>query len=140
VKSKLLHLSVAVQDPKRCAEILAELTGGETEVFSPLKGSYVCLWGGWEGQFIEFYPAGTILKETASGCEFAIRPLKERSHGIHLNITTQKSLGEIQQIADKNNCPHHPRLKEGGPLYEVWLDERKLLVELVSDEIRSTIR
>jgi len=140
VKSKLLHLSVAVQDPKRCAEVLAELTGGETEVFSPLKGSYVCLWGGWEGQFIEFYPADTILKETVSGCEFTTRPVKERFHGIHLNITTQKPLEEIKKIADRNHCPHHPRPKEGGPLYEVWLDEGKLLVELVSDEIRSTIR
>ena len=111
MKSKLLHLSVAVQDPKRCAEILAELTGGETEVFSPLKGSYVCLWGGWEGQFIEFYPAGTILKETASGCEFAIRPLKKRSHGIHLNITTQKSLGETKPSPLVAKIPLTPKMK-----------------------------
>lgn len=136
----MMHISVSVKEPKKCAEILAELTDGKAEVFSPLANSHVCLWGGWEGQFIEFYPAGTELINTPEGCDFDHDKTKGSSHGIHIAIEVSKPLADIQKIADKHQCPHRGRPQDGGPVYEVWLDEGKLLIELVSDEIRQIVK
>jgi len=139
-RSQMMHVSVSVREPKKCAEALAEITDGKADIFSPLGGSYVCLWGGWEGQFIEFYPTGTELLNTPEGCDFGHDKTKGGSHGVHVAIEVSKTLSEIQRIADKHQCPHRGRPHGGGPVYEVWLDEGRLLVELVSDEIQKTVR
>jgi len=138
-RAALKHLSISVGNPQECAEILAKITGGKVEEFSPLQKSFVCLWGGWDGQFIEFYPEGTILKETSQGCEFGRVDRKSGLHGVHLELQTPVELCEIQRIAEKYKCPHHPRPRDGGPLYEVWIDNGKLLIELVSDEIGKVV-
>lgn len=138
--SRMMHISVSVKEPRKCAETLAELTDGKVEVFSPLANSYVCLWGSWEGQFIEFYPTGTELLNMSEGCDFGHDKAKGSSHGIHIAIEVSKPLADIQKIADKHQCPHRGRPQGGGPVYEVWLDEGKLLIELVSDEIRQVIQ
>jgi len=139
-RSNMQHISIAVGDPKKCAETLAELTDGEAALFSPLEKSFVSMWGGWEGQFIEFYPAGTVLLNTPEGCEFGHDKARGSSHGVHIAIEVEKSLVEIQKIAESHQCPHRGRPEGGGPVYEVWLDDGKLLIELVSDEIRKTIK
>lgn len=135
-----MHISVVVGEPEKCAKILAELTDGKAEVFSPLENSYVCMWGGWEGQFVEFYPSGTVLLNTPEGCGFGEDKAKGSSHGVHIAIEVLRPLADIQKIADKHQCPHRGRPQGGGPVYEVWLDSGKLLIELVSDEILKKVR
>ena len=66
----LKHISIGVKDPKHAVTVLAELTMGKVLPFSPVKGGYACLWPDWEGQFIEFYPKGTVVVPTDEGADF----------------------------------------------------------------------
>lgn len=134
--AKLKHLSCAVANPRRAADALAKLTQGQVEPFHPLPGAFVCLWGGWENQFVELYPKGKgiVPGDGDDGGDFADVDSFTRG-SVHLNLDTEVSAEEIKKIAAEFGYRYCYRPKSGGPLHEVWL-ENELLVELVSPELR----
>ena len=54
--------SIAARDPKRAAEVLAELMGGSVIPFPPNPGSFFALQLDEHGSGVEVYPAGTKLQ------------------------------------------------------------------------------
>jgi hypothetical protein len=133
MKTQLRHLSVGVRDPKGCAEKLAALTGGKTAPFHPVDGGYVCLWGGWEGQFVEFYPKGTELYATDEGGEFRAGSASG-GNSVHLNLTVEATTAEIVERAKRQGSRYVFRAGSGGPLHEVWIEE-DFLVEVVTPDL-----
>lgn len=134
---EIRHLSINVQNPKRCSRILAELTQGKSQEFKAknLKGAWVTIWDESKNQLIEFLPLGYRLKPSKDGVIF-----EKTSHlipsGQHIQIFTPEKLKIIQTLGEDEGCFHMARLdvRKGGPLYEFWIEE-SFLVELVSEEI-----
>jgi len=135
VKAPLKHLSVGVKDPKQAADALAELTGGNVRPFRPVKGAYVCLWPDWSGQFIEFYPSGTVLVPTDDGADFRKTTNRSEFRSIHINLDTELTGNEVKTIAGRYGFRHVFRPSDGGPLHEVWI-ENALLIELVTKDLQ----
>ena len=62
----LFHVSIEADDPRRIAEVIAELWDGAAAPFpSVTPGSWVALSGDERGTMIEIYPRGTELHEVA---------------------------------------------------------------------------
>ena len=134
--TKIKHLSVGVIDPKRAAECLANLSEGTIEPFHPVEEAYVCLWGGWEGEFVEFYPKQVHLRPTSQGAEFDETLAKVPDYAAtHINLDVDLTGDEVIAIAKEYEFQHHFRPSHGGPLHEVWI-ENELLVELVTKDLR----
>ncbi len=133
--TQIRHLSIGVNDPKQAAEAVAELTRGKVSPFHPVKNGYVCLWSGWAGQFIEFYPKDIRLVLTNEGADFQRSPITDAFHSTHLNLTTDLTGDEVKNIAKKYSYHHYFRPSNGGPLHEVWIDDQFLL-ELVTKELQ----
>lgn len=133
---KIKHLSIVVQNPKRAAHVLAELSGGRPESFGStnMQGAWVCLWGGDTDELIEFLPEGYLLHSTELGANFKKSDAKLGYNSTHFQIEVDIPLAKIKEIASKHNCHHYFRPRFGGPLYEVWIEDQ-CLVEFVSAEI-----
>ena len=131
----LRHISIGVKDPKHAATVLAELTLGKVQPFSPVKGGYVCLWPDWDGQFIEFYPEGTMVIPTDEGADFEIGKDLSEFSPVHMNLDTDLTGEEVKAIAARYGYKYHFRPRDGGPLHEVWI-ENSLLIELVTKDLR----
>ena len=64
----LFHVSIEADDPRRVAEVVAEIWGGIAAPFPAVAaGSWVALSGDDKGSLIEFYPRGTELHESDDG-------------------------------------------------------------------------
>lgn len=131
----LRHLSIGVDNPKRAADAVAELTNGNVQSFHPVKGAYVCLWPDWSGQFVEFYPNGVQLVPTAEGSEFQNAKNAPEFSSTHINLDTDLIGDEVKVIAARYGYKHHFRPSDGGPLHEVWIDN-SILFELVTKDLR----
>lgn len=135
MSTALRHLSIGVNDPKRAAEAVAQLTKGNVQSFHPVKGAYVCLWPDWSGQFVEFYPKEVQLVPTAEGAEFrSVHNIPEFS-STHINLDTDLTGNEVKSIAARYEYKHYFRPSDGGPLHEVWI-ENSILIELVTRDLR----
>ncbi|MFN6538144.1 MAG: hypothetical protein RM021_017605 [Nostoc sp. EkiNYC01] len=55
------HISIAANNPRHVAEVLAKLLGGKTAPFPSHPGSYVAVALDEQGTLIEVYPLGTEL-------------------------------------------------------------------------------
>jgi hypothetical protein len=55
------HISFPAREPKRVAEVLAELIGGMCLPFFPHEGAFMAVSGDAHGSLIEVYPEGTGL-------------------------------------------------------------------------------
>jgi len=133
MKTQLKHLSLAVRNPKAAAEKLAELTEGQAVPFHPVTGGWVCLWGGWDNQFVEFYPKGTVIFNSGEGGDFRDDP-KAEGQPVHLNLSVGGSTADVVALAKRLGCPYHFRPGDGGPLHEVWLEE-DFMVEIVTPDL-----
>lgn len=135
---KITHLSITVEDPRRSATILAEMTNGKAAPFkSPnMEGAFVCMWGGNQDELIEFLPNGYLMYLSERGADFKKTDQNIPYNSTHFQLRTSISLEKIKTLADKYNCPHYLRAskRRGGALYEVWIEEC-CLVEFTSEEI-----
>lgn len=134
--SRISHLSVGVSNPKRAAEALAELTHGELRPFTPVPGAFACLWGGWEGQFVEIYPKNVQVIPTDEGADFTEDKEASKFGSVHINLRVDLTGDQVKTLAKKYGYTYHFRPYGGGPLHEVWL-ENELMVELVTKDLWS---
>src|SRR5829696_7377847 len=129
----LNHISIAVNEPKRVAGILAELWGGMVIPFPPAPGSYIVLANDGKGSGVEVTPAGTVLVPgeglppeddlNAATAEYEAKFVKSefvpQYVATHLNISTELSIDEIKAIGKR----------EGGrfQLVELWIEDNFML-------------
>ena len=133
---KIKHLSITVRNPERVAKILAELTAGKAERFlsKTMTEAWICIWNREEKELIEFLPDKYLLQPSETGAVYQPVETSQGYNSTHVLLEIERPLREIIAIADRYNCHHYFRPKFGGPLYEVWIEDR-FLVEFVSDEI-----
>jgi catechol 2,3-dioxygenase-like lactoylglutathione lyase family enzyme len=127
------HLSIAARDPKRAAEVLAELMGGTAVPFPPNPGSFFALQLDDHGSGVEVYPAGTALEPNGSdGGSFVSRPAG-RYGATHFALSVATDADAVEQIAGRagwqcfrcNRGPFH--------VIEVWV-ENETMVEILPPE------
>jgi hypothetical protein len=127
------HLSIAAQDPKRAAGVLAELMGGEAVPFPPNPGSFFAVQLDEYGSGVEVYPAGTTLEP---GGEVGGSFVKKEARGYgstHFALSVATDAAAVKRIAE--NAGWHCYDCNRGPFHviEVWV-ENQTMVEILPPE------
>lgn len=143
------HISIAVNEPERVANFLAELWGGIVYPFPPVPGAFFVLANDGKGTAVEITPAGTILvpgeglpdendlaaSTEAYEAQFIKSELIPRYVATHLNINTQMSVEEIRELAKREGWRVLVCNRGGGlfQLVEVWV-ENTFMLEVMTPE------
>ena len=142
-------ISIAVNEPQRVANVLAEIWDGMVFPFPPAPNSYFVIANDGRGTAVEITPAGTVLvpgegfpdeNDTTAPTEeyeakFVKGDLVPRYVATHLNINTKKSIDEIREIAKREGwrvlvCNRGEGLFQ---LIEVWV-ENSFMLEVMTPE------
>ena len=102
----LFHVSIEADDPRRFAEVVAELWGGAAAPFPPVTpGSWIALAGDERGSAIEFYPRGTEIHETPGDHDATgVRVEPRRFNATHFAMATKLSQDEVLAICAREGC------------------------------------
>lgn len=143
------HISIAVNEPERVANFLAEIWDGLVFPFPPAPNSFFVLANDGKGSAVEVTPAGTVLVPgeglpdeddlNAATEEFEAKfvrsDLVPRYVATHLNISSKKGIDEIREIAKREGwrvlvCNRGEGLFQ---LVEVWV-ENTFMLEVMTPE------
>lgn len=143
------HISIAVNEPERVANFLAEIWDGIVYPFPPAPDSYFVLANDGKGTAVEVSPTGTILVPgeglpdendlEADTSEFEAKfvqsEFKPRYVATHMNINTTKSISEIREMANREGWRVLVCNRGGGlfQLIEVWV-ENTFMLEVMTPE------
>jgi hypothetical protein len=143
------HISIAVNEPERVANFLAEVWDGIVYPFPPVPGGFLVLANDGKGTGVEITPAGTILvpgeglpdendldaSTEAFEAQFIKSEFVPRYVATHLNISTQKSIDEIREIANREGWRVLVCNRGGGlfQLVEVWVED-SFMLEVMTPE------
>ena len=143
------HISIAVEDPKRVADVLAEIWDGMVYPFPPAPGSFFVIANDGKGTAVEITPAGTVIVPgeglpdendlDAATEEYEARFVKSdlvpRYVATHLNINTRKGIDEIRAIAKRENWRVLVANRGEGlfQLVELWV-ENTFMLEVMTPE------
>jgi hypothetical protein len=121
----LFHVSVEADDPRKVAEALAQIWGGEAFPFPPVGvGSWVAIAGDEYGSMIEVYARGTELHEGSGGeGAFGVTTAQRRNSATHFAMGTPLSAEQVMTIAARNGwSAKYCRRADRFGLIEVWID------------------
>jgi hypothetical protein len=125
------HMSFGVSDPKRVAQVLAELAGA-TAMRAPTppfpNGAWFVLAGDDRGSFLEILPATAVFDPDAP-LGLKQRPAAFEPVNAHVLISTVKSAGEIEAIAKREGWTSQEVETGLFKVIKLWID-RVVLVEL----------
>ena len=132
----LFHLSTDARDPRRVAEVLAEIMGGKATPFPPVaQGSWVAHSGNALNTLVEVYPEGTLLVEGPDGAVGLPGPTRSRS-AVHFALGTHLSEAGIHAIARREGWPVETH--SGGGMFrviEIWIEGARL-AEILTVEMQ----
>ena len=143
------HISIAVNEPERVANVLGEIWDGVVFPFPPAPGSFFVLANDGRGTAIEVTPAGTVMvpgeglppedeldAETSEHeSKFAKSDLVPRYVATHVNINSKKSIDEIREIGKREGWRVFVANRDHGlfQLVELWIEDQ-FLVEVMTPE------
>jgi hypothetical protein len=132
----IFHFSIAADDPKRTATMLAELWRGEALPFPMLgRGSWIAHAGDDGRSSIEVYPRGLALYP---GERFGdLRPETPSQYvPFHAAVATPLSIEQVEEIGRRYGCK--TRVCQRGPWFRViefWVDN-VLMLEMLTPEMQ----
>ncbi|NNM78252.1 hypothetical protein HJG53_15270 [Sphingomonas sp. ID1715] len=132
----LFHLSIEADDPKRTAEVLAEIWNGVAMPFAAVaEGSWMAFHPADNGTMIEVYPRGTDLAIGDKGA-LGLASSDRRASATHFAMSTDKSIEEIYAIAEREGW-HAQYFSRGGAfgVIEVWIDGCQM-IEVLTPEMQ----
>jgi len=143
------HISIAVNEPEKVANVLAEIWDGMVFPFPPAPDSFFVIANDGKGTAVEITPAGTVLvpgeglppeddpdaKTEEYEARFVRSDFVPRYVATHLNISTRKSIGEIREIAKREGWRVLVANRGEGlfQLVEVWI-ENQFMLEVMTPE------
>jgi hypothetical protein len=134
----IFHLSIAAAQPKRVANVLAELWQGTVFPFPPIAtGSFAVLAGDERNSLIEVYPLGTELvpADGDGDAESRHNPVASGHTATHAAIASPLPLADVLHIASREGWTAKVR-KRGGlfRVIELWL-ENTVMIEVLTAEM-----
>jgi hypothetical protein len=146
------HISIAVNEPERVANFLAKIWDGMVFPFPPVPNSFFVIANDGKGTAVEVTPAGTVLipgeglpneddlnaDTEAFEAQFVQSELKPRYVATHLNISTQKSIDEIRDLAKQEGWRVLVCNRGGGlfQLIELWVENTFMLEVMTPEQTR----
>jgi hypothetical protein len=143
------HISIAVQEPKKVADVLAEIWDGAVYPFPPAPGSFLVVANDGKGTGVEITPAGTVIvpgeglpdeSDLESRTEefearFVKSDLVPRYVATHLNINTRKSIDQIRAVGIREGWRVMVANRGEGlfQLIELWV-ENTFMLEVMTPE------
>ena len=146
------HVSIAVRDPKKVADVLAELWGGFVVPFPPAPDSFMVLANDGRGSAVEVTPIDTVLVpgegfppeenfDLATSTEeyeakFVADDYAPRYVATHLNVNTHLSEREVKAIAEREGWRALTCNRGGGlfQLIELWIEDRFMLEVMTPEQ------
>lgn len=126
----LFHLSIAANDPRHVAQVIAELWGGEAFPFPPVSDNgWIALAGDERGSAMEVYPADITLRE-AEGDADAIgeKGAPAGYTATHAAMATQLDQDAVLAIARREGWPAKYRNRGGlFGVIELWIEGRQMM-------------
>ena len=135
----LFHMSIAADDPKHVASVVAELWGGKIMAFPPVSDNgWMVLAGDERGTALEVYPHGTVLREGDGDVDAYGDPSgTDRFSASHGAIATDLDREAVLAIAQREGWPAKYR-KRGGlfGVVELWIEGRQMM-EVLTPEMQA---
>jgi hypothetical protein len=146
------HISIAVHNPEKVANVLAELWGGMVIPFPPCPGSFMALANDGRGSGVEVTPIDTILvpgeglpseENFDAGVEtegyeakFMKSDSAPRYVATHLNINTHLNEAEVKAIGQREGWRTLTCNRGGGlfQLIELWIEDRFMLEVMTPEQ------
>jgi hypothetical protein len=132
----IFHISIAADDPKRTATMLAELWGGHAFPFPVVgKGSWVAHAGDDRRSSVEVYQRDLAFHPTDRAAEERYEPTS-RFSAFHAAMATPLSIDQVQDIGRRYGC--HTSVCQRGPWFRViefWVDNTQML-EMLTPEMQ----
>jgi len=125
----IAHASIPAADPRRAAEVLAEILGGEALPFPPAGPHGWMAWSG-DGQVeIEVARAGDLIQYGAEEAEWRPSGEASRASEVHLAVCVERPAAEVIEIAARAGWPARSCDRGGGVfrLTEVWVEGRFMI-------------
>ncbi|MGE5563976.1 MAG: hypothetical protein ACM3ZV_11835 [Bacillota bacterium] len=133
----IFHISIAADDPKRTATMLAELWRGEAFPFPVLgKGSWVAHAGDDRRSTIEVYARDVALYPGETFGDLREEQVS-RYVPFHAAVATPLSIEEVEEIGRRYGC--QTRVCQRGPWFKViefWVDNC-LMLEMMTPEMQA---
>jgi hypothetical protein len=134
----LFHMSIAADDPKHVASVIAEFWGGAVMPFPPVSdNAWIALSGDERGTALEVYPQGTVLREGDGDVDaHGESSGSDRFTATHGAIATNLDQTEVLSIAKREGWPAKYR-KRGGQfgVIELWIEGRQMM-EVLTPEMQ----
>lgn len=132
-------MSIAANDPKHVAGVIAELWGGEALPFPPVSDDgWIALAGDDRGTGMEVYPADIVLAETPGDADAHGAKAVPMDHTpTHAAIATGMDREQVLALARREGWPAKYR-KRGGMfgVIEMWIEGRQML-EVLTPEMQA---
>jgi len=138
----LFHLSIDADDPRRVAQVIAELWGGVASPFPPvIAGSWIAMAGDDRNTAVEVYPRGTELVEAAGDAD-AVGAIGRngRHSSTHFAMATAMGVEQVLAVARREGWPAKYR-KRGGAfgVLELWIEGSRM-IEVLTPEMQAEYR
>jgi hypothetical protein len=133
------HVSIPAREPRRVAEVLAELMNGKCLPFGPLEGAFMAKSGDANGTMFEVYPERTTLNipDRDDQVVFAENSSPPQTWPFHVLLSVPRKVEEVERIGAREGW----RAKTFGrgmqghkPFFHViefWLENR-LMIEVAT--------
>jgi hypothetical protein len=130
------HISIPAKDPRRVAEVIAELWQTRALPFPPVAGAYIVIADDGRGTAIEVSPLGTELLPGEGEAEGRARMNDGASPytATHAALSVPLSRERVREIAEREGW-HTGTFVRGGvfEVIEFWVEGRLLLELLAPD-------
>lgn len=133
----IFHVSIESEQPRRIAEIIAELWGGQAMPLDRLvDGSWIAF-GEDPASSMEVFPQGTDITE-AEGDQAWVGPLRSGSRptATHVALGTKKSREEVFAIAEREGWRAKFAMRgDRFGVIEMWITDH-LMIEWLTAEMQ----
>jgi hypothetical protein len=139
----LFHISIDAGDPRRVAEVIAELWGGIATPFPPVMGeaSWIAFAGDERNTAVEVYPRGTELMEAEGDADsYGVIGVRNPRSSTHFAMATPFTVEAVMAVAKREGWPVKYR-KRGGAfgVLELWIEGTRM-IEVLTPEMQAEYR